>query len=239
MIAIVDRVKDRFHRDVAADPATHAWVLNLYREGERYPQQVCDYFQADFAPGEELAANLRLHARDEAKHAILFGHAIELLGQKTVELPVGNVFNEVIRSFTPGTFHIVESDAPDVRRRKLANFLAHAHFLEKRVARSFAYHMEACAAVGQPSISRVVAAVYKDESRHVSYTREAVADLLSRREAAQVLEVHRRAEAKANLTFSARQVRTFLKVFEASTPRHRRWLYRLSAYVMEGAGQLV
>jgi hypothetical protein len=151
---------------------------------------------------------------------------------------MGDVFNEVIRSFTPGTFHIVEADPPDVRRRKLANFLAHAHYLERRVARSFAYHMEACEAVRQPAIARVVAAVHKDESHHVSYTREAVFELLPRREAAAVLEVHRRAEAKANLTFSARQVRAFLSRFRASTPRHHRWLYRLSAFLMEGAGHL-
>jgi len=239
MPAIVDRVKDRFHRDVASDPVTHGWVLNLYLEGERYPQQVCDYFQADFAPGAELAADLRRHAGDEAKHVKLFSHGLRLLGQPRIELPLGDVFNEVIRSFTPGTFHIVESDPPDVRRRKLANFLAHAHYLERRVARSFAYHMEACEAVGQPAIANVVAAVHKDESHHVSYTREAVLELLPRREAAEVLELHRRAEAKANLTFSSRQVRTFLRRFEASTPRHRRWLYRLSAFCMEGAGNLV
>jgi hypothetical protein len=238
MPTIVDRVKDRFHRDIASDPVTHGWVLNLYLEGERYPQRVCDYFQADFAPGEELAADLRRHGRDEAKHVQLFGHGLRLLGQPLVALPLGDVFNEVIRSFTPGTFHITEADPPDVRRRKLANFLAHAHHLERRVARSFAYHMEACEAAGQPAIAKVVTAVHKDESHHVSYTREAVFELLPRREALAVMELHRRAEAKANLTFSARQVRAFLTRFKAATPRHRQWLYRLSAFVMEGAGQL-
>jgi hypothetical protein len=238
MPTIVDRVKDRFHRDIASDPVTHGWVLNLYLEGERYPQRVCDYFQADFAPGAELAADLRRHARDEDKHVQLFGHGLRLLGQPLTALPMGDVFNEVIRSFTPGTFHIVEADPPDVRRRKLANFLAHAHHLERRVARSFAYHMEACETAGQPAIARLVTAVHKDESHHVSYTREAVFDLLPRREAAAVFELHRRAEAKANLTFSARQVRAFLTRFQAVTPRHRRWLYRLSAFIMEGAGHL-
>ena len=238
MTTIIDRVKDRFHRDIASDPVTHGWVLNLYLEGERYPQRVCDYFQADFAPGEELAADLRRHAADEDKHVKLFGHGLRLLGQPLVALPLGDVFNEVIRSFTPGTFHILETDPPEVRRRKLANFLAHAHHLERRVARSFAYHMEACETAGQPAIARLVAAVHKDESHHVRYTREAVFDLLPRREAAAVLELHRRAEARANLTFSARQVRAFLTRFKAVTPRHRRWLYRLSAFLMEGAGHL-
>jgi|SRR6185369_4593012 len=238
MANLIDRVKDRFHRDLAADPVTHGWVLNLYLGGERYPQRVCDYFQADFAPSEELAADLRKHARDEDKHVHLFAHGLRQLGQSVIELPIGDVFNEVIRSFTPGTFHILEADAPDVRRRKLANFLAHAHHLERRVARSFAYHMEACETAGQPVIAHLVAAVHKDESHHVSYTRDAVFDLLPRREATATLELHRRAEAKANLIFSARQVRAFLACFEAVTPRHRRWLYRLSAFVMEGAGHL-
>ena len=106
------------------------------------------------------------------------------------------------------------------------------------MARSFAYHMEACETAGQPAIARLVAAVHKDESHHVRYTREAVFELLPRREAAAVLELHRRAEARANLTFSARQVRAFLTHFKAVTPRHRRWLYRLSAFLMEGAGHL-
>src|SRR4051794_19742697 len=128
---------------------THGWVLNLYRGGERYPQRVCDYFQSDFAPTEELAMRLRQHAAEEDKHVHLFSKAINDLGQPVVEIEIGDVFNEVIRSFTPGTFHIVESDSPEVRRRKLANFLAHAHHLEKRVERSFAYHVEACERAGK------------------------------------------------------------------------------------------
>src|SRR3982751_5270108 len=180
MPAIIDRVKDRFHRDVASDPVTHGWVLNLYLEGERYPQQVCDYFQADFAPGEELAADLRRHSGDEAKHVKLFGHGLRLLGQPRVELPLGDVFNEVIRSFTPGTFHIVESDLPEARRRKLANFMAHAHHLEKRVARSFAYHIDACEKVGKHGVAEMVALAKHDEENHVRYTRTTVFDLLTR-----------------------------------------------------------
>ncbi|HEX3129581.1 MAG TPA: hypothetical protein VH394_19745 [Thermoanaerobaculia bacterium] len=53
------------------------------------------------------------------------------------------------------------------------------------------------------------------------------------------MELHRRAEAKANLTFSARQVRGFLQRFPTFSSRHRRSLYRLSTFLMEGAGQLV
>lgn len=239
MPSIIDRVKERFHRDVASDPVTHGWVLNLYLGGERYPQRVCDYFQDEFAPTAELAADLRRHGRDEDKHVHLFAHGLKQLGQPVIELPLGDVFNEVIRSFTPGTFHIVEPDPPDVKRRKLANFLAHAYHLEKRIARSFEYHAEACETAGQPAIAKIVAAIHKDESHHVSYTREGVFDLLPRREAQATMELHRRAEAKANLTFSARQVRGFLHRFPTFSSRHHRSLYRLSSFLMEGAGQLV
>src|SRR5256885_10741477 len=38
---IIDGVKRQLHRDIAADPRTHGWVLNLYLNGERYPQTVC------------------------------------------------------------------------------------------------------------------------------------------------------------------------------------------------------
>jgi len=62
--------------------ATHGWVLNLYRGGERYPQRVCDYFQSDYAPTKELAAQLRQHAAEEDKHVILFSQAL-----KTIEQP--------------------------------------------------------------------------------------------------------------------------------------------------------
>src|SRR5882724_8377284 len=127
MANLIDRIKGGFHGDLVANPLTHGWVLNLYRGGERYPQRVCDYFQSDFAPTPQLAERLRQHAAEEEKHVHLFSQAIHSLEQPVVELELGDVFNEVIRSFTPGTFHILESDRPDTRRLKLANFLAHAH----------------------------------------------------------------------------------------------------------------
>ena len=102
----------QLHRDIAADPQTHGWVLNLYLNGERYPQTVCDYFQSEYAPTRELAHLIALHERDEHKHELLFAKAIHSLGQPVVELPREDVFNEVIRWFTPGTFHIVHADAP-------------------------------------------------------------------------------------------------------------------------------
>lgn len=239
MRTIVDSVKRSFHRDLSSDPVTHGWVLNLYLGGERYPERACDYFQREFAPSPELASDLERHASDEHKHVLLFANGLLHLGQPVVELETGDVFNEVIRSFTPGTFHIVPSDPPDQRRLKLANFLAHAHHLEKRIARSFAYHIEACQAVGQDRIGRIVAAIYSDEEHHVRYTREAVFDLLPHCTAREVMEVHRRAEAKANLVFSGRQVAALLRRFPTAAPRHHRLLYQLSTHLMEGAGHLV
>ena len=237
MAKIIDSIKSCFHGEMVSNPTIHGWVLNLYRGGERYPQRVCDYFQSDFAPTKELAARLRQHAAEEDKHVHIFSQALKSIEQPVVEIEMGDIFNEVIRSFTPGTFHIVESDTPEERRRKLANFLAHAHHLEKRVARSFAYHIDSCERVGADGVARVVAIAKYDEEGHVRYTRAAVFDLLTRREADEVMEVHRRAEAKANLIFSQRQVRAFLARFGNSTPKHRRWLFRVCAMLMETAGQ--
>ena len=76
-----------------------------------------------------------------------------------------------------------------------------------------------------------------DEEGHVRYTRVAVFDLLTRREADEVMAVHRRAEARANLIFSQRQVRAFLARFSDVTPKHRQWLFRICATLMETAGQ--
>jgi hypothetical protein len=239
MVHIVDSVKGWFHTDLVTNPTTHGWVLNLYRGGERYPQRVCDYFQSDYAPTEDLAAQLRRHAAEEDKHVHLFSHALGTIGQPVVEIELGDVFNEVIRSFTPGTFHIVEQDSPEVRRRKLANFLAHAHHLEKRVARSFAYHIDACERSGKDGVAQLVARAKHDEEGHVRYTRATVFDLLTRREAQEVMDVHRRAEARANLVFSQRQVRVFLARFDDATPKHRQWLFQICSTLMEAAGQYV
>ncbi|MBI1375786.1 MAG: hypothetical protein GC159_24005 [Phycisphaera sp.] len=239
MIHVINRVKARFHYDMAAHPESHGWVLNLYRGGERYPQRVCDYFQSDHAPSPQLAAAITDHAEDEDQHVERFAHALRLRGQEVVEIEIGDVFNEVIRSFTPDTFHIVDDDTPDAKRRKLANFLAHAHHLEKRVETSFAYHLDACGSLGLDPIATIVASVQRDEHRHVRYTREAVSDLLTRREAEAVMDTHRRAEAKANLIFSQRQVRTFVRRFRDTCPRRRRMFYRFCAGLMEGAGCLV
>lgn len=236
---LVDRIKDRFHRDLVADPVTHGWVINLYLNGERYPQRVTDYFQSEYAPDKVLAENIDRHCRDEAKHVQLFAHALGMLGQSVLDLDSGHVFNHVIRSLTPDSFHINDADRAERRREKLANFMAHAHFLEKRIARSFAYHRDACETMRRDRIAKVVAAVHADEDRHVGYTRAAVFDLLPRRRARDVFELHRRVEARANLLFSQKQVKVFLANFAEVTPARRRVLYRVSAFIMEGAGHVV
>lgn len=239
MARIIDSIKGCFHAELVSNPETHGWVLNLYRGGERYPQRVCDYFQSDFAPSPELAAQLRQHAAEEDKHVHLFAQALRSIEQPVVEIEIGDVFNEVIRSFTPGTFHIVEGDSAEIRRRKLANFMAHAHHLEKRVARSFAYHIDACERAHKSEVAGVVARAKADEEKHVTYTRATVFELLTKREAQEVMSVHRRAEAKANLMFSQRQVRTFLERFGRSTGKRRQWAFRICATIMETAGQFV
>ena len=104
------------------------------------------------------------------------------------------------------------------------------------MAHSFAYHIDACERCGRDGVAAIVARTKADEDEHVRYTREAVRDLLTRREAREVMETHRRAEARANLVFSQRQVRAFLARFGESTPRCRQWLYRLCANIMEMAG---
>jgi hypothetical protein len=236
---IIDGMKSRAHREVVANPIAHGWVLNLYLNGERYPEKVCDYFQSEYAPTQELADNIVRHAADEAKHVRLYTHALQSIGQPVEELTPPFVFNEVVRSFTPNTFHIVPTDNDDSRREKLANFLAHAHFLEKRVGRSIEYHADACGAQRRDTAGKCVAAVIRDESRHVLYTRESVLELLSRRKAHEILDTHRRAEAKANLEFSLRLLRTCLNRFDNGIRGRRRLLFRVCEFIMNGANHLV
>jgi hypothetical protein len=236
---IIDCIKNRLHRDLASNPVAHGWVLNLYLNGERYPQQVCDYFQSEYAPSAELAAELNRHRRDEYKHELLYAKALRMLAQPVLQLPRHDIFNEVIRSFTPGTFHIVAADPIETRREKLANFLAHAHFLEKRVARSLCYHVDACNDAKSYGVAELVSNVLRDEARHLCYTRQSVFDLLPRRRAWEVLAVHQRAEARANLSFSQAELRTFVRRFGGVLPRTRRLLYRFCACLMEGAARYV
>jgi hypothetical protein len=233
-MALSSSIKALWHRDLASHPVTHAWVLNLYRAGERHPQMVDDYFPVEHAPWPELAKDLARHREDERRHDRMYAGAIRRLGEPVVELGGSDVFNVVIRDCTPVAFRIHEEDDADGIRRKIANFLAHAHFLEKRIARSVAFHAEACERTKSP-ITSVVTNVLADEERHVRYTHEAVTELVGRTEGARVLDVHERAEARANLLFSAHQVRQCFRRFRSEVPCLHRALFRLGGLVMQEA----
>ncbi|HEX8616068.1 MAG TPA: hypothetical protein VF911_00670 [Thermoanaerobaculia bacterium] len=236
---IVDAAKRRFHRDTVAYPVMHAWVLNLYRAGERYPQTVTDYFPSRHAPSAELAALLDRHRHDEERHTAMYAAAIRTLEQPVVELDGQDVFNVAIRSHTAESFTIDDGDCADSRRLKLAHFLAHAHFLEKRIERSLQYHRDACERGGAAVAERVVTAVLQDETRHVRYTAEHSRALLSAREASAVFEHHRRAEARANLEFSERQVRACSRTFATLVRADQRWFYDACAFLMRQAAAYV
>jgi hypothetical protein len=235
LTGIVDAAKRRFHRDTVSHPAMHAWVLNLYRAGERYPQTVTDYFPSRFAPTPELAALLDRHRHDEERHTAMYAAAIRAMGQPVVELDGEDVFNVAIRSHTEESFTIADDDSTDARRLKLAHFLAHAHFLEKRIERSLHYHRDACERGGAVIAERVVTAVLSDETRHVRYTAEHARALLTAREAETVFAHHRAAEARANLDFSQRQVRACRRKFGSFVRADRRWFYGVCAFAMEQA----
>lgn len=236
MQVIIDCAKRRWHRDVVSHPSIHAWVLNLYRAGERYPQTVTDYFPVQHAPDAGLADDLLRHRHDEERHTQMYAAAIRSMGAEVWnDAADSDVFNAVIRSHTEATFTIADGDERDVKRVKVAHFLAHAHFLEKRIARSLQYHRDACERAGAMVAEQVVAAVLRDEERHVAYTRNAALELLTRRERESLFEHHRRAERKANLDFSRIHVREFTQRYLSLVPRDRGPFYRLCAFLMEEA----
>ncbi len=230
---IVDALKRRMHRDVVANPAVHAAVLNLYLNGERYPHKVDDYFPIAAAEDATLAQAMAAHAHDEDKHVALYAKAIEKLGHDVVELPDDDIFNHVIRVHTAEPWAIAADMSPDERRRRLAHFLAHAHWLEKRIARSLEYHLDACEQATSDYAGKAVAAVMRDEHRHVGYTREAVLELLPRGEALDVLAVHQRAEHFANLDFSRRQMRKLLALSPRVFPAASRAIYHACIAFMD------
>ena len=229
---LIDSIKRRLHRDIVADPVLHALVLNLYLNGERYPHTVDDYFQTEAAPDAELAARMREHFADEDRHVALYAKAIERLGQPVLDLPEDDIFNHVIRIHTPTPWRVEPGDSRDVAALKLAHFMAHAHCLEKRVARSLDYHLDACAHSASPYPAKAVAKVLADEHRHVSYTREAVNELLPTAVAAGVWAEHERAEHKGNLDFSARQLGRLMNEQRQRFPRVSAALYRACLPVM-------
>jgi hypothetical protein len=234
MKVLIDRIKARLHRDIVADPVLHGMVLNLYLNGEQYPHRVSDYFPFAAVEEPELERRMRAHVADEDKHIALYTRAIEKLDQPVTVQPLGEIFNGVIRRHTPASFTLQAGDNRDTRRTKLAHFFAHLHFLEKRVARSLEYHFDACAHAASDYPQKVVGAVLGDEGRHVRYTHEVVGDLLPARVAAGVLELHARAEQRANLDFSAGQLRRLVREYPARFPALRGRIYGACAALLRG-----
>ncbi len=231
---IIDGIKMRLHRDIVADPVLHGLVLNLYLNGEQYPHRVCDYFPMAAVEDPQLEQTMRRHMADEDKHIALYTRAIEKIGQPVLVQPLENIFNSVILRHTPASFTLEAGEARDASRLKLAHFFAHLHFLEKRVARSLEYHLDACAHAVSGYPAKVIDAVLRDERGHVRYTRESVTALLPAREAHRVLGLHARAERRANLDFSAHELGSLVREHAARFPRLRGGTYRACAALLRG-----
>jgi hypothetical protein len=231
---VVDSIKKRLHRDIVADPILHARVINLYLCGESYPHAVDDYFPIEHVDCPDLANRMRSHLREEDKHVVLYSKAIQKLGAEVIQLPNWCIFNHVIRSHTKEPWRVEAGFDRETRLDKVANFFAHAHYLEKRVARSLEYHHDACVRAGSDYPGRVVGLVLADEIRHVRYTREAVFDLVPLRRANEILAAHHAAEQRANLDFSCRQLRRLLVEEHDRWPKATAALYRSCAFVMKG-----
>lgn len=229
---IIDGIKTRLHRDIVADPVLHGLVLNLYLNGEQYPHRVSDYFPLAAVEDAGLLATMRGHMADEDKHIALYTRAIEKLGQPVLVQPLENIFNSVIRRHTPASFALEAGEDRDASRLKLAHFFAHLHFLEKRVARSLDYHLDACAHAASSYPAKVIEAVLRDERGHVRYTRESVTQLLPRQVAADVLSLHARAERRANLDFSANELGRLAREHARRFPPLRGRAYRACAALL-------
>lgn len=234
----VETIKRAWHRDLVANPEAHAWVLSLYRAGELYPDTVDDYFPVELAPWPWLAEAMGRHRDDEHRHGGMFARAVKLSGFTVTEFSGDDVFNHVIRGCTRTRWRVDDRDGPDARRLKLAHFLAHAHHLERRVARSLEMHLDACERGGADVAAKVVAAVTADEHRHIGYTLDAVRELVGGDAARAVIAHHRRAEARADLLFSERQVRRFLGRFGDRATTSRRGLYALCATAQRVAARV-
>lgn len=235
MASLEHSAKLRWHMDIVAHPKAHAWGLGLYRAGERHPETVTDYFPHRHAREHwpELADQLKRHAGDERGHVVLYTKAIERMGETVSEVEPADVFNQTIRAQTPVSWAIADDDARDVKRLKLAHFLAHAHQLERRVGRSLDYHLEACARLGRHEVASVVERVHADEARHIRTSFEALSELTTPSERAELIALHARSEARADRAFSVRQVRVFLGLLGRTVPLSRRLFYAASAFVME------
>jgi len=231
---IIDGIKRRLHRDIVADPVLHARVLNLYLCGEAYPHQVDDYFPHRHVDCPDLSTRMQQHLEDEDKHVALYSRAISKLGESVQSLAPEHVFNHVIRGQSTEPWSVDETMDADTRTFRVASFLAHAHVLERRVARSLDFHLDACTHAASPYPAKAVAAVLADEHRHVQYTRDAVFDLLPKQRAGDLLRSHERAESRANLEFSSRQLKRLLVEEAPHWPDGNRSFYRLCAGLMQG-----
>ena len=231
---LIDSIKKQLHRDIVANPVLHARVLNLYLCGEAYPHAVDDYFPVEHVECPELAQMMSTHMQEEDKHIALYAKAIEKLGQQVIDLPNACIFNHVIRSHTAEPWKVESQLDRDAKRDKVANFLAHAHWLEKRVEHSLTMHLEACAHSPSPYPGKAVAAVLSDETRHVRYTREAIFDLVPRQRAIDIIEAHRGAEYRANLDFSSSQLRRLIGEEGSHWPSARKPFYQACSFVMRG-----
>jgi hypothetical protein len=230
---IAHGIKRRLHRDIVANPVLHGRVLNLYLNGEQYPHRVADYFPMAAVEDAALEQRMRTHLREEDKHVALYRRAIRSLAQPVVELPMGDIYNTVIRRHTPGVDVGGRSEA-DARCITLAHFFAHLHFLESRVAQSLEYHLDACAHAASAYPAKAVQVILRDERAHAAYTREALFGLVPDRVAHAVLAIHRRAEARANREFSARELQRLLGDEPTRFPCASRVLYACSAALLGG-----
>lgn len=226
-------IKRRLHRDICSDPVLHGFVLNLYLNGEEYPHRIDDYFPIWAITDSELLDEMRSHMRDEDKHVALYRKAIQKIEQPVVEIPLPEVYNEIIRAYTPQSFRVDEQDSADQRTLKIANFFAHLHFLEKRIARSLDFHLEGCASACSDYPEKAVAIVHGDEQHHVRYTRDAVMHLLPEPRARKVLAEHRRAESRANLDFSSRTLSQLTRGYAERFPKSTRKIYRHAGNLLE------
>ncbi|MGI9270719.1 MAG: hypothetical protein ACR2QT_03020 [Woeseiaceae bacterium] len=230
---IAGTIKRRLHRDICSDPVLHGLVLNLYLNGEEFPHRADDYFPVWAVEDADLLSAMQSHMRDEDKHVALYRKAIKKIDQPIVELPIEEIYNSIIRRYTPQSFLINKRDKPDQRTFKLANFLAHLHFLEKRIARSLEFHLEGCSSSPSDYSEKAVGIVFGDETHHVQYTREAVFHLLPSPTAKTVLDEHRQAEARANLDFSSQQLSMLTSNYADHFPRARSRIYRHASALLE------
>jgi hypothetical protein len=230
---LISIIKNNLHIDICKSPEVHAFVLNLYLNGEEYPHKVDDYFPKQAVENIELLKAMESHMQDEDKHVLLYRKAISKLSQPIVEFPMDDVYNHIIKKHTPHNFHILESDSKDGKTDKLASFMAHLYFLEKRIATSLKYHSEACHYSPSDYSEKAVSIVLSDEKNHVKYTKEAVFDLLPKQKALKMLDIHRQAEKKANYEFSSQQLKRIMNVYSRHFPSSRRWLYKISSQLLE------